>query len=156
MNAIQYFDWGGTSLSILKTILFTKYTNQTYRDIYILQFHTFERQPNGTIIDGYREYSVPSILTLPGRVKLEEKIQDAYFRQKYKFNVEIARIEYVLSTKIDIYNAISNKIKVQINDDYYSFTIEEKFRTFEYVCFSIKIDTNNLVVKKFESATLTI
>lgn len=156
MNAIQYFDWGGTSLSILKTILFTKYTNQTYRDIYILQFHTFEKELNGTIIDGYREYSMPSILTLPGRVKLEEKIQDAYFRKKHRFNIEIVRIEYVLSTKIDIYNAISNKIKVQINDDYYSFTIEEKFRTFEYVCFSIKIDTNNLVVKKFESATLTI
>ena len=158
MNAIQYFDWGGEILKNINIPLFAKYTDVSYKDIHIFQFHVYILKEDGNSIDSYREFAPVRIEYAESVQKLIEKIYPVMTYGRDQFKIKIAKIEWVLATKIDNYNAISGKIKAHINNEtnYRHVIIEEKFRRDNYICFSIIVDMNSMLVKNFRSATLTI
>ena len=149
MNAIQYFEWGGEILKNINIPLFAKYTDVSYKDIHIFQFHVYILKEDGNSV---RIEYVESVQ------KLIEKIYPVMGYRRDQFKIKIAKIEWVLATKIDNYNAISGKIKAHINNEtnYRHVIIEEKFRRDNYICFSIIVNMNSMLVKNFRSATLTI
>ena len=92
MNAIQYFDWGGEVLKNINMPLFAKYTDVSYKDIHIFQFHVYFFKEDGNLIDAYREFAPVRIEYVESVQKLIEKIYPVMTFARYQFKIKIAKI----------------------------------------------------------------
>ena len=93
MNAIQYFEWGGEILKNINIPLFAKYTDVSYKDIHIFQFHVYILKEDGNSIDTYREFAPVRIEYVESVQKLIEKIYPVMGYRRDQFKIKIAKIE---------------------------------------------------------------